>query len=414
MSFKIFQLHKRSSYTFNNIQDKFCFNENHDIIAIADGTTQSFKSELWAEILTKNFSKDPKFNKEQFISLIKESVSDFNLTDFKYSENPAKAYLEKQKISFGATTTFLGIKIDENFIEIISCGDSNVFVIKENGNCESYPFNTVDDLDNNKDFINTEKVNEIEIDTLYHNKIQLSKNDKVIVCTDALSRLLLSDTSLLKQTLILNNYNEFFKFCTTNWEEKKLQEDDITLVLIDKNTSIKPDLNIPNKDFEFEKEKEYQFIPSQINENNMHNYNDLINSLKGEFTKINKKITRFESLIMILIFIGLSNLFLTLYFNYFTNKPKSSEIELQLNKLEDDSKNKNDYNNEIDKEDISDKKNVKNEEKDIPLKPKTEIKQLKITKDSLKKDTVSKIQKLSNDKSKKAKPNSLDTLKKKI
>ena len=168
MSFKIFQLHKRSSYTYNNIQDKFAFSENYDIIAIADGTTQSFKSELWAEIITSNFAKNPTFDKDEFISLIKESASNFNLSDFKYSENPAKAYLEKQKISFGATTTFLGLKLYDNFIEIISCGDSNVFIIKENNIYESYPFKNIDELDNNKDFINTEKINEIEIDTLFH------------------------------------------------------------------------------------------------------------------------------------------------------------------------------------------------------------------------------------------------------
>ena len=134
MSLKIFQLHKRSSYTYNNIQDKFSYSNNYDIIAIADGTTQSFKSELWAEIITSNFTKNPTFDKEQFISLIKNSASEFNLSDFQYSESPAKAYLEKQKISSGATTTFLGLKISENFVEIISCGDSNVFILKENNN----------------------------------------------------------------------------------------------------------------------------------------------------------------------------------------------------------------------------------------------------------------------------------------
>ena len=62
MSVKAFQLHKRDSYQFKHIQDKYSLHPSTGTFAIADGTTQSFKSAIWADLLVKSFTNDPKFD----------------------------------------------------------------------------------------------------------------------------------------------------------------------------------------------------------------------------------------------------------------------------------------------------------------------------------------------------------------
>ena len=57
MDIKVLQLHKRVSYEFKHIQDKYALDSDTKIFALADGTTQSFNSEIWAEIITKEFDK---------------------------------------------------------------------------------------------------------------------------------------------------------------------------------------------------------------------------------------------------------------------------------------------------------------------------------------------------------------------
>ena len=74
MSTKIIQLQKRSSYTYQNIQDKATWNNSNRIFALADGTTQSFNSEKWAEIITKKFIDAPAFEPERMIGLFTDCV----------------------------------------------------------------------------------------------------------------------------------------------------------------------------------------------------------------------------------------------------------------------------------------------------------------------------------------------------
>lgn len=55
MKIKTLQIHKRSVSGFSDIQDKYCYSEEKGVIAISDGATQGFKSEIWAEMLVNNF-----------------------------------------------------------------------------------------------------------------------------------------------------------------------------------------------------------------------------------------------------------------------------------------------------------------------------------------------------------------------
>ena len=68
MGITVLQLHKRASYEFKHIQDKYAINSNKKTFALADGTTQSFNSEIWAELITKGFVANPIFNSNELIN----------------------------------------------------------------------------------------------------------------------------------------------------------------------------------------------------------------------------------------------------------------------------------------------------------------------------------------------------------
>lgn len=74
MSVTIFQLQKRSSDQYKNIQDKYAFNPDTATFALADGTTQSYNSEIWAELITHAFVEQPTFEPAQLIELFKKCV----------------------------------------------------------------------------------------------------------------------------------------------------------------------------------------------------------------------------------------------------------------------------------------------------------------------------------------------------
>ena len=57
MSINIFQLHKPEAASFTEIQDRFSISKDCNVIALADGTTQGHKSELWAQYLVDEFVK---------------------------------------------------------------------------------------------------------------------------------------------------------------------------------------------------------------------------------------------------------------------------------------------------------------------------------------------------------------------
>ena len=61
MDIKVLQIHKKASIEYKHIQDKYNFSTSNKCFALSDGTTQSFKSELWASMLVENFVKNPLF-----------------------------------------------------------------------------------------------------------------------------------------------------------------------------------------------------------------------------------------------------------------------------------------------------------------------------------------------------------------
>jgi serine/threonine protein phosphatase PrpC len=341
MSLKILQLQKRSSYEYKYIQDKYAFSEKTKCYAIADGTTQSFHSEKWAELITDNFVKNPIFDPKELIADLQNSSREFKEIKVDYSDNLAKASLEKEKARKGATATLVGVKIVDKQLKIISCGDSTVFIIK-NDQLITFPFLSSDELDSNSFFLNTERLLNGEVSESFFKTetFNVTPTDIIIIATDALSRLLFKEFESFTSLIEANDFDWFEKFCVGHWEMNLMEEDDISAIIIrdfDVN-DIKEIL--PPKGFTFPKEEEIEFTPSpiidlpfdELNEADMQEISFKIEQMKEEIKSIKRKYRFHEMLLMIAISLLVLNVLLLFYLRPLQPKANPKEIRQEVNK----------------------------------------------------------------------------------
>lgn len=350
MGITVLQLHKRASYEFKHIQDKYEVNSESRTFALADGTTQSFNSEIWAEIITKGFTENPIFNANELIKSFSKKVEVYKSAKYEFSSNPAVASLEKAKQNKGGTATFIGLQFTEhNKLEVISCGDTNLFLLNSDNKIIPFPFADVDSLDANNYFINTEQLLQNKIDETFFKKrtLDCSPTDILIVATDALSRLILKKPSTITELLNIKTFEQLHQFCLKYWENKELQEDDISAIIIPINSMSEVRLIFPPNDFSFPREKEEEFIPTSLQQTKQINYTDMemneirnqFNGVAQDFHQVKKKLKLHEMQLMMAISLLLVNL-LMIYFFRPTNsedetaKPKANSENVIIEKYE--------------------------------------------------------------------------------
>lgn len=270
MRTRIFQLHKRSSYVFSAIQDKICFDNRKQIYAISDGATQGYKSEIWSEKLVKSFVDKPNFEVNSLLQDFKNYAESFQKIPNTENSNPALRALEERKRMQGGFATFMGVKIEGGELEYISSGDVCGFV-KSNDILQGFPFSKVEELDQDKGFLGTQKVinGENKAEQFRQGKISLKKGDRVILMTDAITRLTLRDKSILDRILSFRNYEDFFQFIMKEWENKRLEEDDITIGIIEVSDDIQEEVYLPSSNFSFPKEERPIIQFNQFNTDKM-------------------------------------------------------------------------------------------------------------------------------------------------
>ena len=369
MEVKVFQIHKRSVYEYKFIQDKFSVNQENKTYAIADGTTQSFKSDVWAQLIVDDFCKQPNFIPTRIIESLKIQAKSFKDQKVEFSKNPAIAALENAKFKKGGTSTLIGIRVDKNnVLSAISTGDSNMFLLRGSSSGK-YPFTTLDELDKNDNFVNTEKLLSDEVEELNFKTTQFKMqfDDIIILATDAISRLLLKDDNNINELLRWNSFQTFHDFCIDKWENKSLQEDDITVLIIKLNKSDSIKIFSPPPNFLFPKEEVYEFVPTTINENNNNLQNDInmneilnrLNYINSEFVMIRKRLTFFQLLIIILLVINIAILMIVL-------TPKKTIFQKENIQTQEvsEKQEKQTYQSEPK---INDKKSVDEENKDVQM-----------------------------------------------
>ena len=254
MKIKTLQIHKRSVSGFSDIQDKYCYSEEKGVIAISDGATQGFKSEIWAEMLVNNFVQNPEFEIEKFLIDLEKYAQDFSEIEFEPNPNPALRMLELRKIADGSYATFMGIEVREDTLRYVSSGDVCGFVKITDG-LQSFPFSNVEELDKDKGFLSTTRLlnHQVKPEQFRSGKLSIKENNKIILMTDAVARLTLRDNNIIDKILHLEDFESFKDYIISEWEAKRLEEDDITICVIEPNAKSEEQNIHPPKDFSFPK-----------------------------------------------------------------------------------------------------------------------------------------------------------------
>jgi len=323
MNIKILQLHKRASYEYKYIQDKYNVSKVNKCIALSDGTTQSFKSEFWAKMIVDSFINQPTFNVNILKDQFKKLAFDFQNNDFEYSTNFAKAALEKDKQKKGGTATFIGLQYqNEGSIKVLNCGDTCLFIIRKD-KIIPFPFKSLGELDHNDYFINSTKLIEDKIDDEFFNfnEIKVEKDDIIILATDAISRLIFRKPEVINLLIKINNFEELNQFCLNHWDNKELEEDDISIVIVSPFLPTNTIEIFPPKDFSFPKEEEKEFVPFIGNQNyineidpiQMQQLNRMIQDLFRETNFLKNKLKLTQILLISALLLLVLNTALLLY-----------------------------------------------------------------------------------------------------
>jgi len=378
MFVRVLQLHKRDSYEYKFIQDKYSINIKQKVVSIADGTTQSYDSGFWANLLCEYFTNKPKFQTATLVKEFKEEANKVKNRDVQFSPNPAKAALERDKLKKGSTSTFLGIQIEnENTLKVVSLGDSNLFILNDKRIKKSYPFKNVKELDTNNDFLNTQNLLEdkVDPDLFKVTTAQIQNKDKIILTTDALSRFLFKYPEKINDILEIDRFEKLHAFITEQWEKGVLEEDDITAVVIELNPKNRLDIVSPPHDFSFPKKEEKEFVPTSLLQNQskkpifsemqMSEIRSQFNGVANDFHSLKNKL-RIQLLFLILItFLSLANL--AFIFIWSDGNPEAEEEGANPNK---EIMVENEKINQLQKENSS----LRNELKKIRNKDIAEIK----------------------------------------
>ena len=227
MLLKVFQIYKPESSTIEEIQDRYAISKNLSTIAIADGTTQGYRSEIWAQHLVDKFIQSPKFTKTGFKGFINDiSAIDYNTSGVKKGTNQSLTWLTEQKKEEGSSATFMGIQLDQkkNKYKVIAYGDCKLFIIRGNKLVRSFPESSY------ASFINS-KHKQLEDSHIFSENGDLKKNDRLIITTDALADFIISDVkSNINVITNLNSFDDFINLVERSFQNKVLEMDDITLI----------------------------------------------------------------------------------------------------------------------------------------------------------------------------------------
>lgn len=310
MGIKVMQLHKRSAYVYENIQDKYAISNDGKIIAISDGATQGYRSELWAEILTKSFLKSPVFDVDSFFDFLHEQVLKFISDDLSFDGNFAIKALNNVKKGQGGFATFLAccINKDGSDLHYISYGDSCLF-IENKGVVTSFPFSSEKELDNELVSIGTKHLENgtFSKKDIHIGTISLEPFTKIYLMTDAIARLTFKNKSILKEIDSLKNFDQLKLFIETNWEHKLLEEDDITIIKWDSERKrINNHIIIPPIDFSYPKEEEIMYVrvgeSIGDSESVLHLKNENV-ILRNENEKLKRTLKLYKRLAFTLVFV---------------------------------------------------------------------------------------------------------------
>ena len=240
-----FKVSSSDKETISKCQDSFSVNTQTATFAVADGVSQSLYPDIWAEILTKNYTDSPN---DFFVSDDNNNKILTGILSDKYNEAFQKRYdsllpqeqrnvkVKRIKTPYPAAT-FVGVKINNDEIIVECIGDSVLFHIDKTG------IHSVCSMPHGEDgkihFDNRPQY--LTLDTKNQNGIVKTQDIPfaectLLVMTDALAewfdKLDNFAGTAIEKLKELSNHNQFSEFVFDLRKKRQLKDDDTTLLVI--------------------------------------------------------------------------------------------------------------------------------------------------------------------------------------
>lgn len=239
---KVFQLSKVGS-SLLDCEDAFEISSDKKRIAVADGVSQSFAAQIWAQKLVKRLVLGQ--DDEDLENLISATAGDWKLTIDTLMGSDA-AWNIKKKAEDGAQATFVTVALegkedslawharligDSIVVEIVSSVDGSEKVIV-------HPPNYSEILGQNPETVSSQKPFVRGI--IYGHTGELSKGSQLLVMTDALAKFLSKSLTFgVSITTVFPFLYDVEELQDSKFEEwvdtqrpKELDDDDLTLVQV--------------------------------------------------------------------------------------------------------------------------------------------------------------------------------------
>ena len=284
MFLKSFQIFKPESSTFDEIQDRYAISKDMSTIAVADGTTQGYRSEIWAQHLVDEFIKSPTFTKIGFQNFINDIPGiDHLIGESTKGVNQSLEWLTKQKKEEGSSAAFLGVQLDKEKgkYKAIAYGDCKLLIVRGNKILSSFPGT------DHVTFINSLN-REMKGNLILSTHGNLNHDDRLIIATDAFADFILSDRKRNIKTLSnLNSFKDFINLVEKSFKNKVLEMDDITLIDIYLDHIKKVQKFEPPSSFKYKEQlipikKPELYIDSDIKDEEMRKLLEILRFEKSE------------------------------------------------------------------------------------------------------------------------------------
>lgn len=237
--------------------DSISFDESLRRFAIADGVTQSYFPQFFSRALTKAFveENDPAgqfFNAPHIADTFNKVIAEWDNNAIEAERNADELtrslYDERRHDNPLGATTFAGVTVDDNNIEVVSIGDSCVFIVPDDKDISpvmitSMP-HTVNDASqemffdcefgSRPHFINTEGF----LSTTPVSEVISPGACWLLMMTDAIAEWFVKhfdrndNSETLKTILSLSSQEDFESFIASKRKDETLNDDDTSLVIV--------------------------------------------------------------------------------------------------------------------------------------------------------------------------------------
>ena len=237
--------HKKNE-SITDCQDCFQINEAGNCLAIADGASQSFYPNIWAELLVNNFCQNPEINLKNWQTWLAPIQNEWlqeveqRVTKAETEKRPVWV-TNKNRLNFreAATSTFIGLQFLDDQVKVSIVGDSCLFILKGNELKQTYLLKSSKDFNDRPAYFASYPKNNQCVPSFFDIPLDSKKSQDCfyfILATDALSEYIFQcreqGTNIFNTLLKISSQEEFEKFVAEvrNAENIRMKNDDVTLI----------------------------------------------------------------------------------------------------------------------------------------------------------------------------------------